>query len=150
MTHLAERVIQECALGERQASALEKEHLDLCPECQKSYHNYRSLFSTIPAVEKPQFPFDLATLVMDHLPAPESRCPWLSRRWWIIWAGTFGLFLVTVLITRSYLNTLSHSVSLIAVCLVGAGVGALGAVQVRDLYRAHSSRLHQLDRMALN
>lgn len=67
--HLNEEEIQQFALGVL-GEPFAIGHIEQCAHCQQQVELYRVIFSEVKIAGKPAFNFDLATSVLEQLPAP--------------------------------------------------------------------------------
>ena len=71
--HLTDTEIQEFVLYRNECRADALAHMEHCPDCKTKAAQYRVLFEEINKQPNPVFDFDLATLVIDQLPAPKRK-----------------------------------------------------------------------------
>lgn len=89
--HLTDAEIQLYVAEPEVTSGQLKIHIHDCVNCQTRAANYRLLFNGIQDQAKPQFNFDLSTLVLEQLPEPRRAFPWAA----IIISG-FSVLLISL------------------------------------------------------
>jgi len=71
--HLTDEQIQQYVLEKATCTDEIIEHIQACTHCKERVEEYNLLFRSIQQQEKPVFDFDLADLVLQQLPKPQSQ-----------------------------------------------------------------------------
>ena len=77
--HLTDEQIQQYVLEKATCTDEIIEHIQACTHCKERAEEYNLLFLGIQQQEKPVFDFDLADLVLQQLPKPQSQP--FSEKW---------------------------------------------------------------------
>jgi len=71
--HLTDEQIKQYVLEKATCTDEIIEHIQACTHCKERAEEYNLLFRSIQQQEKPVFDFDLADLVLQQLPKPQSQ-----------------------------------------------------------------------------
>ncbi|PZR24830.1 MAG: hypothetical protein DI535_20690 [Citrobacter freundii] len=138
--HISEQEIQLSILDNSLLPASSKLHLEQCAVCRARVREYELLFSSIYAMPKPSFDFDVVELVMPVLPEKKRstiRMP-LIIAGIMMAAGLAGLpFLLSDYNIGGFWQTISpwliSMASIVAVTLVGASLSEMIARYRRQM-----------------
>lgn len=139
--HLTDTEIQLYVAEPEMTSHQLKIHIQDCANCQTRAANYQLLFNGIHDDAKPQFNFDLSTLVLEQLPEPKRTFPWAG-----ILVSVFSVLLIVVSATFfwSIIDAVIRSapVLLIATALTSAVVILI--FQALEMVKNHKKQIHTL------
>ena len=90
--HLTDDQIQQYVLEKANCTDEITEHIEACTYCKERAEEYNLLFLGIQQQEKPVFDFDLADLVLQQLPKPQTN-PSSER-----WASLLIIFISTLFV----------------------------------------------------
>ena len=139
--HLTDAEIQLYVAEPEVTSEQLKIHIHDCVNCQTRAANYRLLFNGIHNHAKPQFNFDLSTLVLEQLPEPKRAFPWAA-----IMVSGFSVLLI--FFSAIFLWPIMDSVirSAPMVLLVSAVTAAVVILifQALEMVKNHQKQIHTL------
>ncbi|RYG01623.1 MAG: hypothetical protein EOO02_12365 [Chitinophagaceae bacterium] len=156
MEHLSEELVQQLALEPGSMSPGQRQHLSDCAGCAARVADYKLLFSDLSDMPAPSFEFDLASMVMEKLPAlhPYAQPASVSNTKdqpkaipWMIAAAIAAIALMGLPFyyfrasITSMLNGLSTMITALAIIIVVF----IAIFQVIDEYRKYNKRINSLN-----
>ena len=146
LRHLTDDEVQLYADDKRQCDVNIIQHVHVCEECKARVEVYQLLFKGIDQQPQPSFEFDLSQLVLQQLPAPNTKT---SNDKWLTWVFIFiGLALIacTCIYFSEYFNAVLKSFDktiLVYLAIVTALV-VIGALFL-DMYKRFNKEMKLLD-----
>lgn len=143
--HLNETEIQQFVLHKDECDLNTLEHMRNCGQCKEKADQYLLLFREIKNQEAAVFDFDLADLVMKHLPISKPKVLPDSSFWLFIAAIAVLPILIFFLVFGNTLLVLLGDVAPLAVALIGITVVGIFAFLFIDMFRKYQARIKALN-----
>ena len=139
--HLTDAEIQLYIAEPEMTSEQLKMHIHDCANCQTRAANYRLLFNGIQDQAKPQFNFDLSTLVLEQLPEPKRAFPWAA-----IMVSGFSVLLISLsaIFFWPIMEAVIRSAPMV---LLGSAVTAAVVILIfraLEMVKNHQNQIHTL------
>lgn len=118
-----------------------KIHIQDCANCQTRAANYQLLFNGIHDDAKPQFNFDLSTLVLEQLPQPKRTFPWAG-----ILVSAFSVLLIVVSATFfwSIIDAVIRSAPMLLIATALTSAVVILIFQALEMVKNHKKQIHTL------
>ena len=139
--HLTDAEIQ-LYVGEPEVTSEQlKIHIHDCVNCQTRAANYRLLFNGIQDQAKPQFNFDLSTLVLEQLPEPRRAFPWAA----IIVSG-FSVLLISLsaIFFWPIMDAVISSAPMVLIATAVTAAVVILIFQALEMVKNHQKQIHTL------
>ena len=138
--HLTDAEIQ-LYVAEPEISDQLKTHVQNCIDCQTNIANYQLLFNGIQDQAKPQFDFDLTSLVLDQLPEPKPAFPWA-----VLLISVFSVSLIALLAVFfwSYMEAVIRSAPLLLMAMALTAAVVILIFQILEMVKNHQKQIHTL------
>ncbi|WP_214073236.1 hypothetical protein [Mucilaginibacter sp. dw_454] len=139
--HLTDAEIQLYVAEPEMINDQLKIHIQDCANCQTSVANYQLLFNSIRDQAKPQFDFDLSTLVLEQLPEPKPAFPWAA-----ILVSGFSVLLIAlsaILFWPFIATVIRRTPMVLPVSAITAAVVIL-IFQALEMVKNHQKQIHTL------
>lgn len=143
-THPSEAELQQFALGETENEANIGAHIHLCDECKNIVANYRILFSAMVIEEKPAFDFNLSSLVLEKIQAPQTNHSIDRLIFYIVFAA-IGLLGIASYWYREFLSSLLIGFGSLFTYLLAATAIIILVFQALDIYKKYQHKIRSLD-----
>jgi hypothetical protein len=139
--HLTDAEIQLYVAEPEMTSDQLKIHIQDCANCQTRVANYQLLFNGIHDHAKPQFNFDLSTLVLEQLPEPKRTFPWAE-----ILVSVFSVLLISfsAIFFWSIINAVISSAPLLLIALALTAAVVILIFQALEMVKNHQKQIHIL------
>ena len=118
-----------------------KIHIQDCVNCKTRAANYRLLFNGIHDQAKPQFNFDLSTLVLEQLPEPKRAFPWAA-----VLISVFSVILIALLAVFfwSYMGAVITGASTVLITTAVTAAVVILIFQAVEMIKNHQKQIHIL------
>ena len=143
--HLTDEQIQQYVLEKANSTDETIEHIEACTHCKEKAEEYNMLFRGIQQQEKPVFDFDLADLVLQQLPKPQSQPfseKWLSLL--TIFISTL-FFCVIVYLFGKNLVVLFGGISTVFIGLIITTVISIFVFLYIDMNKSYHAKMKALN-----
>ena len=143
--HLTDEQIQQYVLEKATCTDEIIEHIQACTHCKERAEEYNLLFRSIQQQEKPVFDFDLADLVLQQLPKPQSQP--FSEMWsslLIIFISTL-FFCVIVYLFGKNLVVLFGGISPVFMGLIITTVISIFVFLYIDMNKSYHAKMKALN-----
>jgi hypothetical protein len=139
--HLTDAEIQLYVAEPEMTSDQLKIHIQDCANCQTRAANYQLLFNGIHDHAKPQFNFDLSTLVLEQLPKPKRAFPWAA-----VFISVFSVILITLLgvFFWSYIEAVITGASTVLIATAVTAAVVILIFQAFEMIKNHQKQLYTL------
>jgi len=139
--HLTDAEIQLYVAEPEMTSDQLKIHIQDCANCQTRAANYQSLFNGIHDHAKPQFNFDLSTLVLEQLPEPKRAFPWAG-----IVVSVFSVLLISLsaIFFWSYMEAVITHASIVLMATAITAAVVILIFQALEMVKNHQKQLHTI------
>lgn len=139
--HLTEPELQRAAENEALLDPFQKQHLEQCQNCRVKIENYKTIVTSLIAMETPAFDFDLSAQVMEALQVKKTPYNWMP-----VFATIFAtlLIVITVAVFGDRISTLMQRMpdSVLNLALIPAIVLLL--LQLIVIYRDYQRKMNNL------
>jgi hypothetical protein len=139
--HLTDAEIQLYVAEPEMTSDQLKIHIQACVNCQARAANYQLLFNGIHDQAKPQFNFDLSTLVLEQLPEPKRAFPWT-----VILISVFSVLLISLsaIFFWSIMDAVISSAPLLLITTALTAAVVILIFQALEMVKNHQKQIHTL------
>jgi hypothetical protein len=139
--HLTDAEIQLYVAEPEMTSDQLKTHVQNCIDCQTRAANYQLLFNGIHDHAKPQFNFDLSTLVLEQLPEPKRAFPWAA-----IMVSIFSVLLISLsaIFFWSIIDTVIRREPLLLMATALTAAVVILIFQILEMVKNHQKQIHTL------
>jgi len=139
--HLTDAEIQLYVAEPEMTGDQLKMHIHDCVNCRTRAANYRLLFDGIHRQEKPQFDFDLSTLVLEQLPEPKRASPLTG-----IFISVFSLLLISALIIFFWpiVNAAIRSTPLLLITIGLTAAIVILVFQAIEMIKNHQKQVYTI------
>ena len=139
--HLTDAEIQLYVAEPEMTSDQLKIHVQDCANCQTRAANYQLLFNGIHDHAKPQFNFDLSTLVLEQLPEPKRAFPWTG-----ILVSVFSVLLISLsaIFFWSIMDAIIRSAPLLLITTALTAAVVILIFQALEMVKNHQKQIHTL------
>ncbi len=139
--HLTDAEIQLYVAEPEMTSDQLKIHIQDCANCQTKAANYQLLFNGIHDHAKPQFNFDLSTLVLEQLPEPKRAFPWTG-----ILVSVFSVLLISLsaIFFWSIMDAVIRSAPLLLIATALTAAVVILIFQAIEMVKNHQKQIHTL------
>jgi hypothetical protein len=139
--HLTDAEIQLYVAEPEMTSDQLKIHIQDCANCQTRAANYQLLFNGIHDQAKPQFNFDLSTLVLEQLPEPKRAFPWTG-----ILVSVFSILLISLsaIFFWSIMDAVIRSAPLLLIATALTAAVVILIFQALEMVKNHQKQIHTL------
>ncbi len=139
--HLTDAEIQLYVAESEMTSDQLRIHIQDCVNCQTRAANYQLLFNSIHDHAKPQFNFDLSTLVLEQLPVPKRVFPWTG-----ILVSVFSVLLISLsaIFFWSIMDTVIRSTPLLLIATTLTAAVIILIFQAFEMVKNHQKQIHTL------
>lgn len=139
--HLTDAEIQLYVAEPEMTSDQLRIHIQDCVNCQTRAANYQLLFNGIHDHAKPQFNFDLSTLVLEQLPEPKRVFPWAG-----ILVSVFSVLLISLsaIFFWSIMDTVFRSAPLLLIATALTAAVVILIFQAFEMVKNYQKQLHTL------
>jgi hypothetical protein len=139
--HLTDAEIQLYVAEPEMTSDQLKIHIRDCANCQTMAANYQLLFNGIHDHAKPQFNFDLSTLVLKQLPEPKRASPWTG-----ILVSVFSVLLISLsaIFFWPIMDAVIRSAPLLLIAMALTAALVILIFQALEMVKNHEKQIHTL------
>lgn len=139
--HLTDAEIQLYIAEPENINDRMKLHVQDCENCQANIANYQLLFRGIQEQAKPQFDFDLTSLVLEQLPEQRRAFPWV-----VLFTSVFSVSFISLLAVFfwSYMEAIIAQVPIVLIATAITAAIVILIFQAVEMVRNHQKQLHAL------
>jgi hypothetical protein len=141
MKHLTEEILQQLALNEEHADPAINAHLKECGHCRTAVENYRTIFASVNAMEKPVFEFDAVGLVLPQLPEKKR----FSFKTAAFIAVISALVLAPFILMNKTIIYLFENISLIMLGIILVATIGIVIFLFKELINSYKDKMQQLN-----
>jgi hypothetical protein len=118
-----------------------KIHIQNCANCQAKAANYQLLFKGIHYQAKPQFNFDLSSLVLEQLPEPKRAFPWTG-----ILVSVFSVLFIflSAIFFWPIMDAVIKSAPLLLTAMALTAAVVILIFQSLEMVKNHQKQIHTL------